>query len=47
MNTTSKAGNWKKSPEIAGNGPQIVEAENASNDRKYEKSRQKWQCGDF
>ena len=26
MNTTSKAGNWKKSPGIAGNGPQIDEA---------------------
>lgn len=39
MNTTSKAGNWKKSPEIAGNGPQIVEAGTASNDRPNTQSR--------
>ena len=39
MNTTSKAGNWKKSPEIAGNGPQIVEVENASNDTGNAESR--------
>lgn len=39
MNTTSKAGNWKKSPEIAGNGPQIVEAGNVSNDRSKAESR--------
>lgn len=31
MNTTSKAGNWKKSPGIAGNGPQIDEAGKMSN----------------
>ena len=39
MNTTNKAGNWKKSPEIAGNGPQIVESGNVSNDTGNMKSR--------
>lgn len=39
MNTTSKAGNWKKSPEIAGNGPQIVEVKNTSNNTGNMKSR--------
>ena len=39
MNTTSKAGNWKKSPGIAGNGPQIDEAGKMSNDQSKVESR--------
>lgn len=39
MNTNSKAGNWKKSPKIAGNGPQIAETKNTSNDTGNIKSR--------